>query len=73
MAKPEFTAAPILNLTSICLWTGDAKHPNNRNRARLSRCLGVATFLYRVRIGSSLVVTTFKSIAVCFDFFAFVV
>jgi RNA polymerase sigma factor (sigma-70 family) len=47
MAKPEFAAAPILNLTLMGLWSGDAKRPASRNRARSSRCFGVATFLYR--------------------------
>jgi hypothetical protein len=50
MAKHEFAAALILSLTSFGLWSGGAKHPNSRNRARLSRCFGVATFLYRAII-----------------------
>ena len=47
MAKPEFAAAPILNLTLFGLWSGDAKRPSSRNRARISRFFVVATFLYR--------------------------
>jgi hypothetical protein len=47
MAIPEFAAAPILRLTLSGLLSGDAKHPNSRNRARNSHRFGVATFLYR--------------------------
>ena len=47
MAKPEFAAVPILNLTSIGLWSGDTKRPTSGSGARKSRCFGVATFLYR--------------------------
>jgi len=33
-AKPEFGAPPILDLTTIGLWIGNAKHPTSGNRAR---------------------------------------
>lgn len=47
MTKSEFATAPILNFTSIGLWSGDAKRPTSRNGTRISGCFGVATFLYR--------------------------
>jgi len=48
MAEPEFAAAPILNLTSIGLWSGYANRPTSYNGARMSRGIGVAIYLYRV-------------------------
>jgi hypothetical protein len=51
MAKHEFAAAPILNLTLIGLESGDVKRPTSRNRAHISGRFGVATVLYRALEG----------------------
>jgi len=54
MAKPDFAATPILSSTLIGLWRGDIKRPTSRNRARRSRCFGVAKFLYRAVVSPKL-------------------